>query len=195
MPTEDGFSTSPEKHDTDLRSSVNNVINCGSVQIPEDISNQNIDIVDSQEYLDNTLANLFEESLNVSDSSDEPCLDINSSNLQSVSTESLKVSSKSPIISHESDPQSHKRVRYACKRNGKRIFADQDKEDTFFETFDGLIDNALHNQPVSANQVLLLASNSKNFRSLWDDLVLKFGNTMALKKVTDKIRTFARYHR
>ena len=197
LPTEGRSTTSPKKYGTDLRSSVNNAIDCGSVRFSEDMSNKNLEILNSEDNLDITLASIFEDSLNISGNSDESCLDVNS-DLQVSPTEGLKLSSISTISSQSSDlipSQFHKPARYACKRNGKSIFADQDEEDTFFQTFDSLIDKALHNQPVTACEVLLLASNSEQFRSLWDGLVLKFGDTMALKKVTDKIRRFARNNR
>ena len=72
---------------------------------------------------------------------------------------------------------------------------DQFQEDTFFSTFGNLIDNALHHIPVTASEVLVLASNTEQFFPLWTNLVNKFGQSLALKKVTDKIRTFARNNR
>lgn len=124
----------PKKSVTNFGSSVNNDIDCGSVpSLSEGISNQKIEILNSQDSLDRTLTNILENSLNISGSSDadESCLDVNSSDLQVSSKEVF--SSRSPINSSDCLPsQFYKPARYACKRNGKSIFADQDREDTFF---------------------------------------------------------------
>ena len=84
---------------------------------------------------------------------------------------------------------------FARKRNGKGIFSDQLEEDTFFSTFDELISDALALKPVSSHDVLQLACDSANFLPLWKSLVARFGDSSALKKLTTKIRTFARNNR
>ena len=81
---------------------------------------------------------------------------------------------------------------FSCKRNGKSIFCDQYEENKFFLTFEGLIIDAMASRPISNREILMVARNSVHFSALWNNLILKFGEDRALKKLSDKIRTFAR---
>ena len=93
-----------------------------------------------------------------------------------------------------SNLQSHP-AKSACKRNGKSIFVNQIQEDIFFSTFQVLFWDSLNRRPVTRQKVLQLACDSEQFLPLWRNLIVQFGEGLALKKVTDNIRTFARNNR
>ena len=93
-----------------------------------------------------------------------------------------------------SNLQNHPAI-FACKRNGKSIFVKQNQENIFFSTKQVLLEDALHRRPVTSQKVLQLACNSEQFLPLWQNLIVQFGESLTLKKVTDKIRTFARNNR
>ena len=93
-----------------------------------------------------------------------------------------------------SNLQNHPAI-FACKRNGKSISVNQNQENIFFSTFQVLLEDALHRRPVTSQKVLQLACNSEQFLPLWQNLIVQFGESLTLKKVTDKIRTFARNNR
>ena len=58
-----------------------------------------------------------------------------------------------------------------------------------------LIDKALNHCPIRSKDVLEVASKSDKFQHLWLQLTTQYGEISALKKVTDKIRTFASNNR
>ena len=216
LPSDEGRSTDvPENYDngnsqTDHFSANNTVQNlppCSSVSLLNDgmmHSDDDDDLdrmvhLDDDDDLDRTIASIFEDSININNDSDEYCLGERStlnSNSSFLSKVSNNIPSKPTTTSVDSVAfQPTIKSRYACKRNGKSIFANQSQEDTFFITFDSLITKALHCQPVSACEVRILACKTDQFRPLWNNLVSEFGDELGLKKVTDKIRTFARNNR
>ena len=86
--------------------------------------------------------------------------------------------------------------KYPSKWNAKSIFHDQMEEDIFFRVFEHLLDNSLSPQhPVTSREVSNVSIESPQFRPIWERLVAHLGQEVALKKVTDKIRTYGRNHR
>ena len=65
----------------------------------------------------------------------------------------------------------------------------------FFRTYEGLIIDAMASRPIGNHDILMVACNSVYFSPLWNNLISKFGKNRALKKLSDKIRTFARNNR
>ena len=198
---------SSNEHHTELSTITNDqLFTCAVNTIDEnlptcsDLSKQN-EVLETNNDLDDTIASIFEYSINISSESDESCLNENPTHPQTNTSglsslpETINLN-QSTIISPNSNSSNLTNVsRYACKRNSKSIFVDQYQEDTFFFTFDSLIEKALHHKPVASSDVYKLAYNSERFRPLWDHLITNFGDQLALKKVTDKIRTFARNNR
>ena len=86
--------------------------------------------------------------------------------------------------------------KYSSKWNAKSIFQDQMEEDIFFRVFEHLLDNSLSPlHPVTSREVSKVSIESPQFRPIWERLVAHLGQEVALKKVTDKKRTYGRNHR
>ncbi|KAI6656073.1 hypothetical protein LOD99_11339 [Oopsacas minuta] len=194
LPSNDDISTTSEKRLSNRSSTPTTQMVTHSDNVTEQINEptssnivQDDHIVDSDNDLDDTLSGILHVSMDINSDSERSCL---------IGDSAFQYSKCTPSeISHVSVPSEPiNDSRYTCKRNGKSIFVDQFQEDTFFSTFGNLIDNALHHIPVTASEVLVL-SNTEQFFPLWTNLVNKFGQSLALKKVTDKIRTFARNNR
>ena len=75
----------------------------------------------------------------------------------------------------------------SLKTNWRRIF--------FFSTFESVIESALRLELVTSEDVLKLACKSDSFYPIWERLDQIFGSTLAMKKIVDKVRTFARNNR
>ena len=97
--------------------------------------------------------------------------------------------------SEDNTERSLKNSKYSRKRNGKSIFDTQNQENSFFLTFGKLIDKSLARVCIRGSEVLELACGSEEFMPIWEQLISQYGQQLALKKVCDKIRTFARNHR
>ena len=69
------------------------------------------------------------------------------------------------------------------------------KKISFLVTFGTLIDKYLNNVKVTSSKVSRIAVESEQFNPIWVKLNSEFGSMLAVKKVVDKIRTFARNNR
>ena len=64
-----------------------------------------------------------------------------------------------------------------------------------FSTFESVIESALRLELVTFEYVLKLACKSDSFYPIWERLDQRFGSTLALKRIIDMVRTFARNNR
>ena len=96
-----------------------------------------------------------------------------------------------PLVTDINCPEETALPKYSSKWNANSIFHDQMEEDIFFLVFESLLDNSLSlHHPVTSRDVSNISVQSPQFRPIWERLVAHFGQEQALKKVTDKIKTF-----